>query len=266
MADKKDTAPGGLSVQVSVTLQASPEGETPPQAVAYAFTDTGRYLTSAALDAKGSATLSVPASQSPQQIRVVVGPESSAQGTTDRAPTLSDLTRRGAQEQFVRTGPNAKGLQAVFHLPPEIWRCWIRFCFVKGTLLKRIYSSGVAIDYPVCGADVQIWEVEPIYLIISKLADVQLEKIRQYMLNPQPLPPGPDPGPERFNFNQVYFNPQPDPPGNPDPFRNLGQIEVARPISTLQEFSVASPEFENRASRRAHQRSDHAAAIAGDGK
>lgn len=116
MADKKDTASGSVTVQVSVTLQVSPKGETPPQAVAYAFTDTGRYLTSAALDANGSATLNVPTSQSPQQIRVVVGPENSA---TDRTPTLSDLTRRGAQEQFLRTGPNAKGLEAVFHLPPR---------------------------------------------------------------------------------------------------------------------------------------------------
>jgi len=251
MAEKKDAAPGSVTVQVSVTLQASPKGETPPQAVAYAFTDTGRYLSKAALDANGAATLSVPAWQSPQQIRVVVGPESTSEAT-DRVPTLSDLTRRGAREQFVRTGPSAKGLKTVFHVPPEIWRCWIRFCFVQGTLLKRIYSSGVAIDYPVCGANVDVWEVEPIYLIISKLADVHLEKIRQFMLNPQPLPPGPDPGPERFN--QVSFNPQPDPPGGPDPFRSLGEIEVARPISTLQEFSVASPEFE----------SVHRAALSGD--
>ena len=244
MAEKKDTGPG-MPVQVSVTLQASPKGEAPPQAVAYAFTDTGHFLARVALDAKGTGTLTVPSAQSPQQIRVVVGPDISEQANTARVPTLSELTRRGAQEQFIRTGPDAKGLKAVFTIPPNIWICWIRICFVKGTLLKRLYSSGIAIDYPVCGANVQIWEVEPIYLLIAKLADVQLEKIRQYMLNPQPLPPGPDPGPERFSFNDVAFNPQPDPPGDPNPFRSLGQIEVARPISTLQEFSVASPEFEN---------------------
>ena len=253
MADTK-----GVPVQVAVTLQTSPTGETAPPAVAYAFTDTGHFLAKAAVDAKGAATLTVPAAQSAQQIRVVVGPESGDPQTTDAAPALSDLTRRGAQEQFVRIGPDAKGLKAVFTLPPEIWRCWIRFCFVKGTLLKRIYSSGMAIDYPVCGAGVQVWEVEPIILIISKLADVQLEKIRQYMLNPQPLPPGPDPGPERFtslerfNFNDVAFNPQPDPPG--DPIARLGRIEVASPVSTLQAFSVASPEFE----------SVHRAALSGD--
>ena len=64
---------------------------------------------------------------------------------------------------------------------------------MKGTLLKRLYSSGIAVDYPVCGAEVKIWEVEPIFLIISKLSDFHLDKIREYMLNPQPLPPGPNP-------------------------------------------------------------------------
>ncbi|MEO8052161.1 MAG: hypothetical protein ABI833_17260 [Acidobacteriota bacterium] len=250
MAEKKDTAPGGVPVQVTVALQGSSKGEAPPQAVAYAFTDTGHFLASAPVDAKGLATLTIPASQSPREIRVVAGPDHGAETNVDRSPALSDLTRRGAQEQYLRTGPDAKALQAVFNVPSEIWRCWFRFCFVKGTLQKRIYSSGVAIDYPVCGANVQIWEVEQIFLIVSKLADVQLEKIRQYMLNPQPLPPGP--GPERFSFNDVAFNPQPDPPG--DPFRRLGRIEVARPISTIQEYSVASPEFE----------SVHRAALSGD--
>ncbi len=225
MAGQKDTAASGIiPIQVSVTLQASPKGDTPPAAVAYAFTDTGHFLGQAKVDAKGAATLQVPQYQSPQLVRVVVGP-SAAEAATERIPALSDLTRRGAQEQFLRTGPEVKALQAAFTIPSDIWICWFRFCSVKGTLLKRIYSSGIAVDYPVCGATVYVWEVERIYLILSKLADVQLLKIGQYLLNPQPLPPGPpDPGPERF--------------------AQFGRVEVAAPISTLQEFSVASPEFE----------------------
>jgi hypothetical protein len=249
MADKKDSSSqSAVPIQISVKLQASPKGDTPPQAVAYAFTDTGHFLAKEVVDAKGAASLTVPSTQSPQQVRVLIGPDVSEGASNDQPITLADLTRRGAQEQYLRTGPDAKNLKAAFQIPHEIWYCWIRFCFVKGTLLKRIYSSGIAIDYPVCGATVQIWEVERILLLISKLTDVQLEKLRQYMLNPQPLPPGPDPGPERQLFqsslNAVAFNPQPDPPGDPYPFRTLGQIEVAQPVSTVQEFSVASAEFE----------------------
>ncbi len=239
MANTKDTAPGGVPVQVSVALQASTQGETAPQAVAYAFTDTGHFIASAPVDAKGNATLSVPAARVAQNLRVVVGPETTGAAANAPPPALSDLTRRGAQEQFIRTGPDAKSLQAAFTVPPEIWRCWIRFCFVQGTLLKRIYSSGVAIDYPVCGAAVQVWEVEPIYLLIPKLSNVQLQQIAKYLLNPQPLPPGsPVEG-----LNAVAFNPQPDPPGDPYPFASLGRIEIAAPTPTVQTFSVTSPEF-----------------------
>lgn len=222
MAEKRPIATNTtVPIQVNAKLQASPKGEKPPQAIAYAFSGSGRLITQAAVDEKGSATLPIPAGQNPQEVRVVVGPK-----TSERQTTLSELTRRGAQEQFVRVNAESKNLQAVFEVPPEIWVCWLRLCFVKGTLLKRLYSSGIAVDYPVCGAEVQIWEVEPIFLVISKLSDFHLDKIREYMLNPQPLPPGPNPpGPERF--------------------ARLGQIEVAQPIATLQRFTTASAEFES---------------------
>jgi hypothetical protein len=216
MADQKSK----LSIQVSVTLQKSTGSEAPPTAVAYAFSGA-RLLTQSAIDAKGMATLSVPASQSSQDVRVVVGPEIS----DSNAVTLSELTRRGAQTNFVRVTPGAAELRSEFQIPIEIWPCWIRRCPVQGTLLKRVYSSGVAIDYPVSGAKVGVYEVQPIFYIVANLTDIYLEKIRQYLLNPQPLPPNPpDPGPV---------------------FARLGQTEIAAPVSTLQQFSAAAPEFES---------------------
>jgi hypothetical protein len=62
-------------IKVTVNLHVSPKGEKPPKAAAYAFTSNGRYLTSAELDGKGSATLQVPLGQTAQDIRVVVGPK-----------------------------------------------------------------------------------------------------------------------------------------------------------------------------------------------
>lgn len=42
-------------------------------------------------------------------------------------------------------------------------------------------------------------------------------------LNPQPLPPGPDPYSAASQFNKVALNPQPLPPG-PDPYSPAGQL------------------------------------------
>lgn len=216
MADQKSN----LSIQVSVALQKSAGSEAPPPVVAYAFSGA-RLLTQSPIDAKGMATLSLPASQSAQDVRVVVGPDISDSG----AVTLSELTRRGAQTNFIRVTPGAADLKSAFQIPSEIWPCWIRRCLVHGTLLKRVYSSGIAIDYPVTNAKVGVYEVEPIFNIIANLTDVYIDKIRQYLINPQPLPPNPpDPGPA---------------------LARLGRAEIAAPVSTMQQFSAAAPEFES---------------------
>ncbi|WP_431825134.1 hypothetical protein [Burkholderia sp. F1] len=214
-------APADASIQVKVKLQESPKGEKPPKTVAYAFTGTGHLITQTTVDENGTATLTIPTGQSPREIRVVVGPE-----VKERQATVSDLTRRGAQEQFLKVSVKSKGLQAVFEIPSQIWLCWIRFCFVQGTLLKRLFSAGLPVDYPVCGAEIQIWEVEPIFLILSKISDVDLEKVRQFLLNPQPLPPGPNP-----------------PTPGPVALARLGQLAVARPVGTTEHFTPSSPEL-----------------------
>ncbi len=224
---KNDVANPTATIQVNVKLQESPKGDKPPKAVAYAFSANGRFLAQATVDEKGSAMIAVPAAQSPQEVRVVVGPEIQEKETGEQQTMFSQLTRRNSPQQFVRVSASTRAAQAVFEIPHEIWVCWFRLCFVKGTLLKRIYSSGVAIDYPVSGAQVQIWEVDPIFLIISKLTDFQLDKISKYLLNPQPLPPGP--GPVEHEIRALA---------------RLGQVEVAEPIAVAQQFTTASAEFE----------------------
>jgi hypothetical protein len=216
--EKKTASNQGVPIQVKVNLQASPTGENPPKISAYAFTGNGRFLSKAAVDEKGNATLTVPASKNRQEVRIVAGPE-----TTGTSPSLSQLTRRGATTSYIQTAADAKISPVAFEVPSDVWRCWFRFCFVKGQLLKRLYSSGIAVDYPVCGAEVQIWEVEPILLLIPKLTDIHLRQISEYMLNPQPPNP-PDPGPESL--------------------ARFGKLEIAQPLQTGQEFTAASPEFD----------------------
>jgi hypothetical protein len=129
MPQSKNDTSAGVSIQVSVTLQQSQTSEKPPQSVAYAFTDTGHFVTKAAVDNKGSVILTVPSVSSARNVRIVVGPEL----TGEKQPALSDLTRRGAQEQFVRVNPGAAVSPVAFEIPPELRHCWIRICYVNGT-------------------------------------------------------------------------------------------------------------------------------------
>src|SRR5271167_5037011 len=115
MPQSKQATSAGVSIQVSVALQQSQTGDKPPQSIAYAFTDTGHFLTKAAIDNNGSVMLTVPSVASARNVRIVVGPEL----TGEKPPALSSLTRRGAQEQFVRVDPGAAVAAVSFQISAE---------------------------------------------------------------------------------------------------------------------------------------------------
>ena len=194
---KNEGARGSVSIDVSIQLREAPGDTKMPSAVAYAFTSSGHYLGQAGVDGKGRATLKVPASKSLRELRIVAGPAIDG----DAAPNLSDLTRRGARERFVRLADDGKAAPVQFQIPANLWRCWIRFCEVEGRLLKRVLTGGLPVDLPVCNAQVQIWEVEPIEILVPRLPDLEIDKLREVILDPfrggivpvNPNPPDPAP-------------------------------------------------------------------------
>ena len=170
MPNKKASDLPAVQIQVSARLEPSPIGEKPPQAMAYAFSGTGHFIAKAPVSEKGTATLTVPGAEAAREIRVLVGPD------VAENQTVSELTRRGAQEQIVRVQPGEKVPPVSFVIPQQIWPCWIRLCLVQGTLLKSALSGGIPVDFPVCGATVQIYEVEPIEIILARLPITAIEQ------------------------------------------------------------------------------------------
>jgi hypothetical protein len=165
-------------------LQAA--GDERPNTAAYAYSKGGKLLARSPLGADG-ASLNLPAGAEPTAVRVVIGP------AVDE-PDLADLLRRGAQEQHLRVDAKQARLTAQFTVAPAIWRCWFRLCLVRGTLTKRIVSGGVSLDLPVCNATVDIYEVDPLVVVLPKLPDWVIDRIRELIVKPFPGP-GPDPGP-----------------------------------------------------------------------
>ncbi|HSR99024.1 MAG TPA: hypothetical protein VLM79_18340 [Kofleriaceae bacterium] len=161
-------------------------GDERPNTAAYAYSNGGKLLARSPLGADG-ACLNLPASVAPTAVRVVIGP-----AVDD--PDLADLLRRGAQEQHLRVDAKQARLTAQFTVASAIWRCWFRLCLVRGTLMKRIVSGGVSLDLPVCNATVDIYEVDPLVLVLPRLPDWVIDRIRELIVKPFP-DPGPDPGP-----------------------------------------------------------------------
>jgi hypothetical protein len=212
----KDREQKSVNLTVRAELIESQGAEKVPKAVAYAFSSGGRLLARQVLE-KGSATLQLPAKNSAQRVRILVGPEIDA-----KEITAADLTRRGAQEQFIRIDPNNLRPSTSFSILPNAWLCWLQsLCFVQGRLVKTVTTGGVQVDLPVCGAEVEVYEVDPFYLLIPRLPDYVIEGLREAILRPIPIPdpppfrgiPFPVPDPTPFDrISRVALNPQPLPP------------------------------------------------------
>ncbi len=60
---------------------------------------------------------------------------------------------------------------------------------VRGNVVKKVVSGGITMDLPVCGATVEIYEVDPIYILIPKLPIEIIEHIRDFITKPPPPTP-----------------------------------------------------------------------------
>lgn len=171
-------------------LQAKSEDKRPAVA-AYAYSDGGHLLAYATLGAQGDTKLELPAARAPFAARILLGPAPS--GEKD-IPALDELLRRGAIEQHVTLRPGETVPDLSIPVYPDTWRYWlIGLCLVKGTVLKRVTRDGVAMDFPVCHATVEIYEVDPLWIVLPKLPPYVIAHLRDILAGR--MPPGPLPGP-----------------------------------------------------------------------
>lgn len=181
---------GSIALSVSVQFEGVPEGERPPEVVAHAFDATGRFVSSAVLEA-GKASVALPKEMAGKTVRVVFGPKVPARPQ----PKISQLARFQGYEQRLRLDPQNPTLQVKLLEP--IWRCWLLCpCVVRGRLVKRLtLPDGTIKELPICHARVTICEVEPIPWIIARLPADVLARLRDELVaivHPWPPPPPED--------------------------------------------------------------------------
>jgi hypothetical protein len=184
------------SVRLQIKVEFSDQGEV-PALQAYAFTRQGSTLGQAPLK-DGSAVIEMPAELDGQMVEVILGPPTEK---GQSVPTAAALKRMGGYAKSVRLLVDKPALQ--LNLPTYIFPHWC-LCFVRGRLVKRLnLPDGSIGEWPVCHARVHICEVDRIRLVIEKLPDPDILRLRDDLLDKlrvQPVPPfppipGPGPGP-----------------------------------------------------------------------
>lgn len=179
------------TVQLTISAPLQDVGaEAPPPAAAYVFGASGFFLGAAELDCEGRAVLHVPAGAEATALRVVVGPRLT-EGSGE--PELAELVRRGAVEQAVRVEAAAKELALELPIYRESWRSWLQRCLVRGRLLQRSTPTpgGPVLDLPIYGATVEIYEVDPLRLVLPRLPQPILDRLRLELAS-GPVPPRPE--------------------------------------------------------------------------
>jgi hypothetical protein len=158
-------------------------------------------------------------------------------------PTPAMMERLQGYEPAITYEPRRTTYE-LLPFPEVVWKWWLWCrCRVRGKVVKPVEISGVVQDMPVCHARVHICEVDRWPLIIFRIPDKLIWRLRDELLRipeyivrkpwPEPDPPFRfDPGvidPSPYNIakmvmrqgalapgSEVMFNPQPEPPGKPE--------------------------------------------------
>lgn len=216
MARKPETKDQGVAVRVAL-----PDDERARKAslAVYAYSRGGKLLDVKPLDAKGEVALRVPIGAEGTSLRLLVGPRLEGEERS-----VAELMRRGAVERHLRVDRGAERLAIDIPVALDTILCWLRgLCVVRGTVLKRTTLGGQSIDLPVCNATVEVYEVDRFPIILPKLPKLVLDRLRDLILHPVPLPdPVPDPLPGPFP------GPFPPPGPGPDPAPFQGDAGLRR--------------------------------------
>lgn len=214
------------TIRLQIKAQLTGPGEAPPLQ-AYAFNAQGELLGSAVLE-KGAASIDLPAELSGQMVQTFLGPQLD-KGET--APSAAALQRMGAYARPTRLLSERPLLE--LQVPIAVFPSWC-LCVVRGRLVKRFtLPDGTVKTLPVCHARVHVCEVDAIRIVIDRIPDRDILKLRDDLLDklrqvPWPPIPIPDPGP----LTGLLPGPRPGPLG----------VRSALPTATMLNARAAQPQ------------------------
>lgn len=221
-----------ITIPVNLKFEGVKEKEQPPAATVYAFDATGQLIASAPVE-NSKAALPLPAQFAGQTVRFFAGPRI-------ESPTIARLSQMKAAE--IRQRIDAKNAAIDWSIVDAHWRPWLLCsCVVRGRLVKRIpLPDGTTKELPICHSRVTICEVFEIPLIIYRLPDDLVRRLRD-------------------EFIAVIKPPFPPPPPG-DPLRVTPAVGIS-PVATLSPAVAASPGANVSPARRATARLERANAL-----
>lgn len=230
----------GNRLNLRVPLEGKPDPELAVHV--YVFTRDGKFLASAPLE-EGKAQLPVEFDKT-AATQLFVGPEL----RKGDHPTLALMQKMHAYKPALRFDP-LKTIQELLPIPESIWKLWcIRICHVIGRVVKPVTVAGTVENKPICHARVHICEVDMLRLVLLKLPDLIIHRLRDEILHlvderfPRPVIRLPQPQPDPVPFRELKITPPAVPALNP--VVNLKPARLVPPAVEALEppaFAVRQP-------------------------
>lgn len=208
------------SIHIKVGFDRLPEEEI--NLIVYVFDERGNLLQEAPLK-EGKAALKVDPARL-RTARLFVAPE---MPPGIKLGSLADMECVRAYEPLLEFDPH-KRVYELRPIPQILWKWWLWCrCRVRGKVVKPVMIADISIERPVCEARVHICEVDRLPILIPRLPDPVVFRLRdelvKQLVEPPRLrrPPLPDPPPERKVMSTfrppgpielVTLDPQPEPP------------------------------------------------------
>jgi hypothetical protein len=221
-----------IKLNVHVYLEDFKE-EPLPKSMVYVYDQSGKFIMASRLKEMegGQASLELPSSMLGQAVKVVVGPPLNQpdngdendqdmppwmvamlkdQGEFPDQPGRTTLKRLGAVHKTYRLAEddNLLHMQVYQH----DWAKWLTCqCVVRGRLIKRVpMPDGSVEEWGVCGACVQVYEVDSFSYVVAHLPDHDLLRLRDELIAiAEPWPPIP---PKAVEKSRIRSWPSPPPP------------------------------------------------------
>ncbi len=155
---------------------------------------------------------------------------------SDRSPTLETLKRWRAYQPPMRFRANVLEYE-LRPIPLHYWKWWVWCpCHVIGQVVKPVEHLQSTTDMPVCHARVHICEVDPFWMVLPRLPDPLVLRVRDELLRLLE-PPRPEPRIPRLPFPRPFPRP-------PFPQPSFPQPSFPQPVS-LEVEAPRHLEFEN---------------------
>ena len=179
-------------IEFTVPFEGTPD--KPIAVTLYAFDEQGNMVTSAPI--VNNATKLQLTDDQAKKVRLVLAPNPPAEMANQKID-FNNIQRRQAYKTEWSFNP-ANRKYTLSPIPTINWKLWLWCtCQVKGSVVRKVAIGSTPQDLPIYNAKVHICEVDPVWLILRRLPDPQIFKIRDEFVKAigKPIPQPPDPGP-----------------------------------------------------------------------